>query len=190
MKLSGYHKTIITHKTCISDFRLRWPKVRSILWPPHYKAMGENKIFPIRFKFGYITITIYIYTRILLMIQVQILVDDLHRGHLGSPEVTNMFLRITQNWEELETWAWPHCACLVTTHRYRYATWPTWVKMWPRVILTRGQIFTWPFKVSMYMFRRALTRGIRCYPNYAASFLNWKIIRKWTFLTKTDILRF
>ena len=32
MKLSGYHKTINTYKPFISDFRFRWPKVRSILW--------------------------------------------------------------------------------------------------------------------------------------------------------------
>ena len=37
------------------------------------------------------------YIRPLLMIQVQILVGDLHRGYLGSPEVTNRFLLI------------PHC---------------------------------------------------------------------------------
>ena len=51
------------------------------------------------------------------MHQVQILVGDLHRGHLGSPEVTSRFLLITHNWKVLETWVWSHWACHVTTHR-------------------------------------------------------------------------
>ena len=36
------------------------------------------------------------YIRLLLMIQVQILVDNINRGHLGSTKVTNRFLLITQ----------------------------------------------------------------------------------------------
>ena len=43
MKRSGYHKNISIHKTFIFDFSFRWPKVRLILWPPYYKAMGEKK---------------------------------------------------------------------------------------------------------------------------------------------------
>ena len=42
MKLSGYHKTISSYETYILDFWFGWPKVRSILWPSHYKAMGEK----------------------------------------------------------------------------------------------------------------------------------------------------
>ena len=55
-----------------------------------------------------------------MMIQVQISVGDLHRGHLGSPDVTNRFLLITQDRKDLDTWAWCHCACLFTTHRVMY----------------------------------------------------------------------
>ena len=36
------------------------------------------------------------------MIQVQILIGDLERGHLESPEVTNRLLLITHDWKELE----------------------------------------------------------------------------------------
>ena len=57
------------------------------------------------------------YIRLLLMIQEQILVGGLRGGHLVSLEVTNRFLLITHDWNELETWAWSHCVCLVTTHR-------------------------------------------------------------------------
>ena len=42
IKLSGYHRTANSYKTYVSDLLFRWPKVRSILCPPHYKAMGEK----------------------------------------------------------------------------------------------------------------------------------------------------
>ena len=45
----------------------------------------------------------------------------------------------------------------------------------------------WALKVTMHMFRRALLRGTRLCPNYTASFLSSKIIRKKTFLPKTAI---
>ena len=60
------------------------------------------------------------YIRPLLMIPVNILVGDLHRGHLGSSEGTNKFLLITHDLTELEARAWYHCACLLTTHPLIY----------------------------------------------------------------------
>ena len=53
--------------------------------------------------------------------------------------------------------------------------WPE-VKCWP-----------WPFKVIIYIFRRALPRGTRWCLSYAASFLSSKVIRKNRFLPKTAI---
>ena len=41
------------------------------------------------------------YVSLLSMIQVQISVGDLHRGHLRSTEVTNMFLLIAHDSKEL-----------------------------------------------------------------------------------------
>ena len=57
------------------------------------------------------------YISLLLIIQVQLLIGDLHRGHLGSPEVTSRFLPITHDWNEPVTLTWSHCTCHVTTHR-------------------------------------------------------------------------
>ena len=42
MKLSGLHQVINTYKMCILEFWYWWPRVRSFLRPPHYKAMGEK----------------------------------------------------------------------------------------------------------------------------------------------------
>ena len=46
------------------------------------------------------------------------------------------------------------------------------------VTLTWGQIFTCLFKVTMFMLRRALTRGTGWWPNYATSFLVQKLFAK------------
>ena len=42
LKLSAIAKSNSMYKMYISEFWYRWPKVRSILRPPHYKSMGEN----------------------------------------------------------------------------------------------------------------------------------------------------
>ena len=104
MKRSGYHETIGSYKTYILDFWFWWPKARSILWPPHSKAMGEKKsaftyqVWPFNHELSNI--------RLLLMIKVQILVGDFHKshwGHMTSSEVTNRFLLISHDWKELQT---------------------------------------------------------------------------------------
>ena len=41
LKLAGFHKNISFYNSYISDFSYRWPKIRSIFWPPHYKWMGK-----------------------------------------------------------------------------------------------------------------------------------------------------
>ena len=141
MELSGNHKTTSNYKTHIFDFWFRWPKVRLILWPCHYKAMGE-KLNP---SYKHQTQSLYhqlSYIRLLLMIQVQILVGDLHRGHLWSTEVTNRFLLIAHDWKELQTWAWCHCACLVETHRLIC----NMTYLGQHVTLTWGQILTLSFQ--------------------------------------------
>ena len=108
------------------------------------------------------------------MTQVQILVGDLHRGHLGSTEVTNRFLLITYDWKELQTWTWSHCACLVEPHRLV----SNMTYLGQRVTLTWGQILTRPFKVTMCMFQRTLPRGSRWCSNIAASLLSSKVMCK------------
>ena len=79
MQLSGY-KTISSCKAYVSDFSFRWPKVRSILWLSHYKAMGKpyhscTHQAPLLYcELSYIW---------QLITQVPILVGYLHGGHLG-----------------------------------------------------------------------------------------------------------
>ena len=86
LKLGAWCKVIGAYNFYISDFFELWPKVRSILWHPHYKAMGgtANSSFMHQDQLFYHELS---YVRVLLMIQLQILVGDLDRGHLGSYHV-------------------------------------------------------------------------------------------------------
>ena len=61
---------------------------------------------------------------------------------LRSPEateVTDRFLQITWDWEELETWKWSQCVCLVNTLRLI-------CNLGQAVTLTWGQILTLTFQ--------------------------------------------
>ena len=87
--------------------------------PPHHQAMGENPnpSFTHHVRLFYHELS---YVRALLMIQVQLLVDDLHRGHLGSYDVIQGHQQVLTNNSRLKTsyrHRWSHCACIVTTHR-------------------------------------------------------------------------
>ena len=83
------------------------------------------------------------------------------KGHLRSPEVTNRHLPITFDQKEIETWDWCQYVSLGQANRvicnmthfghHVTLTWPE-VKLWP-----------WPFKVILYMVRRALTRQTQWY---------------------------
>ena len=42
LKLGVLHKEISINISYFSEFSYRWPKVKSILWPLHYKSIGEN----------------------------------------------------------------------------------------------------------------------------------------------------
>ena len=102
------------------------------------------------------------------------------RVHLGSAEVTDRVLLITQDWKELQTWAWSHCAFLVKPHRLICSM----TYLVQHVTLTWGQILTWLFKVTTYMFRRPLLRGSQWCSNFAAGFRSWKVVCKKTCLPK------
>ena len=105
MKLSEYNEVISAYKTYISDFRYRWPQVRSFLRPPHYKSMGKKS------------------TLLYLLWRKRFWVESYRigqwwtirekncftypsKGHLRSPEVTNRHLPITFDQKEIETWDW------------------------------------------------------------------------------------
>ena len=140
MKLSGYHNTISSYKTFISDFWFQWPNVRSILWPPHCKAMGEksNRSFTMNWVvLGYC----WWYSRkFWSMTFIKAI-----RGHMTLSEVTNRFLLISHDSKELQTWAWSHWACLVKTHclicNMTYlGQHVTFVWLWP-------EVEHWPFRL-------------------------------------------
>ena len=119
IKLSGYHKTINSYKTCSSDFLFQWSNVRSILWPPHYKAMGKNQITPLRIRSGnfimeWVTLGYCSWSRSKFW-SVAFIKVILVR--MTSSEVTNRFLLIIDDWKELPTRAWSHCVHLAKTHR-------------------------------------------------------------------------
>ena len=115
------------------------------------------------------------------------IVDDLDTNVCRWPlktssEVNNSSLLITHDWKHLETWAWPHCACFVTRCRLIRNT--TYLVRFP----DWGETMSWPLRVIVHMFWRALTWCTRWRPSYATSFLSKKSITEkiaeraiWTF---------
>ena len=113
------------------------------------------------------------YIRPLPMIRAQILASDLHRAHLGSPEVTNMFLLITHDWKSwgrecslivfvrLVTTHWLICNMTCVSHHVALS--------WCWQMLTWQMLLTSRSSCTMRMFRGALTRGTRWCPNYVTT---------------------
>ena len=126
--------------------------------------------------------------RYILILQVNFFVGDLSKGHRVHSRSRTVFLPITWDPNEIETWDWCHCACLRKAHRMMYnltylghlaLTWPE-VKFWP-----------WPFKVELYMVRRALTRQTRYSHNRCSIFyylLKQRRYRRKTILVNFDLL--
>ena len=117
MKLSEYDEVISAYKTYISDFLYRWPQVRLLLRPPHYKSMGKKS-----------TLVIFTLAQAFLsgIISYRTVVDNsskkLHylptyKGDLRSPEVTNRHLSITFDQKKIETWDWCQYVCLGQANR-------------------------------------------------------------------------
>ena len=109
------------------------------------------------------------------------------KGHLRSPEVTNRHLSITWSKRDRDMGlvsvrsSWPGKSSDMQYDPFRLSrdlgkTWPE-VKLWP-----------WPFKVILYMVRRALTRQTQWY-NICCSIFKikdfivekpfWKILEFW-----------
>ena len=190
MKLSEYDELISAYKTYISDFWYRWPQVRSFLRPPHYKSVCK-KSTPLYLLWRMHIWLEWYRIRQLWTIRVKICIAYPSKGHLRSPEVTNRHLPITVDQKEIETWDWcPYTSWPGESNDMQYdpfrssrdlgLTWPE-VKLWP-----------WPFKVILYMVRRALTRQIRWYQIRCSTFkINdfivekpfWKILEFWPLAT-------
>ena len=105
MKLSEYDEVISAYKTYISDFRYRWPQVRSFLRLPHNKSMGE-KSTPLYLLWRKPIWVESYHIRQLWTIRVKICIAYPSKGHLRSPEVTNRHLPTTFDQKEIETWDW------------------------------------------------------------------------------------
>ena len=165
MKLSEYDELISAYKTCVSDFWYRWPQVRSFLRPPHY--VNGQKINSVIFTLAQAYLN--------GIISYRTVVDNsrknLHclplersfevtRGH--QPSFANNFWSKRDRHVGLVSVrsSWPGESNDMQYDPFQSSrdlglTWPE-VKLWP-----------WPFKVILYMVRRALTRQtgwcqIRC----------------------------
>ena len=132
-KHSAVDKCISPYKTYISEFLLRWPEIRSILWSHHYKAMRKcsNAFYP--------KIALY-----------QATLDDPHAVLTQWPlfQVIRVHMRpkscfASKFWYNKDRALW---MVPMRTRIERYTTWPTWLTTWPHVTLTWGQILTLIFK--------------------------------------------
>ena len=191
MKLSEQDEIISAYITYISDFWYRWPRVRSFLRPPHYKSMGK-KLTPL-----------YLLCRkpnLSGIISYRTVVDNssknLHclslersfevtRGH--RPSFANNFWSKRDRDVRMVSVrsSWPGESNDMQYDPFRSSrdlglTWPE-VKLWP-----------WPFKVILYMVRRALTRQTRwnqisCSTFKLKDFIVeksfWKILKFWPLVT-------
>ena len=157
MKLSEYDEVISAYKTYISDFWYRWPQVRSFLRPPHYKSMGKKstmlyllwrkRFWVESYRIGQLW-TIRAKKLHYLPLQRSF---EVTRGH--QPSFANNFWSKRDRDVGLVSVrsSWPGESSDMQYDPFRSSrdlglTWPE-VKLWP-----------WPFKVILYMVRRALTR--------------------------------
>ena len=118
MKLSGVDKGISTYKTYISEFRFRWPEVRSVLRPHHYKAMGKCSYAVYSKSTGgnVLFMSKYFYIRRLSMTRMQLWPNDLSFRTLEVIWGQIRFLPLTFDRIEVESWGWSQCVSLAQTH--------------------------------------------------------------------------
>ena len=60
------------------------------------------------------------HVRYLLIIKVKFFVGDPSKGHRGYSRSPTVFLPITWDPNEIETWDWCHCVCVRKAHRMMY----------------------------------------------------------------------
>ena len=172
-----YDELISTYKTYISDFLYRWPQFRSFLRPPHYvKGQKLNSVI-------FTLAQAYLSGIISYRTVVDNSSKNLHclplersfevtRGH--QPSFANNFwskrdrdvglVSVRSSWP-VESNNMPYDP--FWSSRDLGQTWPE-VKLWP-----------WPFKVILYMVRRALTRKTRwCQIRCSTFKMNYFIVEK------------
>ena len=122
-------------------FYIRDLRSGSISWPAHVKSMGKISTT----SFSPQNISIHCescWLRSSVMTQATFFIGDPPKviwGHLKSPTV---FLRITFDPKEIETWEWSYCVFLIKTHRYIC----NMTYLGHHVTLTWGQILTLTFQ--------------------------------------------
>ena len=172
-------------------FLYRWPQVRSFLWPPKSQVNGQK-----------INSVIFTVAKAYLsgIISYRTIVDNSSKNLHCLPiersfEVTRGHqLSFANNfWSKRDTYvelvsvrsSWPDESTDVQYDPFRLSrdlglTWPE-VKLWP-----------WPFKVILYIVRRALTRQTRWYQIRCSTFKMkdfvvekplWKILEFWPLVT-------
>ena len=108
--------------------------------------------------------------RYLLTLQVKFLVGDPCKGHEGHSRSPTVFLPITWDPNEIETWDWCHCVCLRKAHRMMYNL-TTWVTKWPCPDLPWCQILTFTFQGQIiHVATRLDERQTRWYQNRCSTF--------------------
>ena len=131
---------------------------------PITRQREENQIPPMRIRTGYFITnwTILDYWSRCKFWSVRFI--EVAMGHMTLSAVTDRFWLITNEWKELGTWAWSHCACIVKMHRL-ICNMTYLGQLWPQVTLTWYQILTDILKITMYVIRRGSKRETRWYPN-------------------------
>ena len=119
LKLSAIDIRTSIYETYISEFRYRWPKVRSILRPLHYKSKEKNE------RRLFCTKTIqntlkHRVTGIIDFLSRNIVTSDpsaCHQGHGRSWKVTSSFSGVTLDIDQLERWKRHRCVQTDNTDR-------------------------------------------------------------------------
>ena len=164
-------RSSVPTKTYILDFWYRWPQVRSFLRPSHYKSMGKKSTLLYLLWRKRFWVESYRIGQ-LWTIRVKNCITYPSKGHLRSPEVSNRHLSITFDQKEIETWDWCQHVRLGQANRvicnmthFGHHVTLAWLDL-------RSNLWPWPFKVILYMVRRALTRQTQWYQIRCSIFKN------------------
>ena len=143
LKLSAIDIRTSIYET-ISEFWYRWPKVRSILRPLHYKSMGENERRLFCTKTIQNTLKHRITGRIDFLSRNIVTGDpsSSRQGHFRSCKVTSSFSAITFDRDQLERWK--HHRCVEGDDADRLTCNMTFLGQ--VMTLTWGQIFNMTFQ--------------------------------------------
>ena len=179
MQLSGVDKGINTYKMFISEFRLRWPEIRSILRPYHYKSMGKysNAVFP-KVRVGteeYLKIFLY-WATLDDPYALQFWPTDLSSGSFEIIWSRIRFFPLTFNRTEAEHREWSQFVYLAKTHRLICHMTRLFQHVISRDLDLRSNSDIESLRSTCrYTFQRLSKRGTRCCLNYATNFPSSKL---------------